>query len=265
MLGDARTSCAAGIAAALPGDLRAWSPRWRPRRRERGTRPWDRVHFSPWGFFTTKSVLISQNPLVVVEKRVYHRPPATTAHTQQSRASHPRCEAEMEGCGGWWRRPRHTPGAPAPRSPLPDPGGREAPLGLTGLLGACPVLTLDEPGGEWGAGGTRMTQPAQCVSVKTQRYTVPPCDPNRLPRMSPKQLRAEGPIGLCSPTCTAAKSWEQPRVHRQKETQTWPLHTGASLGTKRKDVLTPVPGEGPGTLSPGDRREDRSLPEGPAT
>lgn len=170
----------------------------------------------------------------------------------------------MEGRGGWWRRPRHTPGAPAPRSPLPDPGGREAPLGLTGLLGACPDLTPDEPGGECGGPGGQGC-PGQ-LSVLLLRHRVTRhlhVTPSLTPTHVPQTTESRGSNrSLLTHMHSSQKLGAAACPQANGNTDVAPAH-GASLGTKRKGILTPVPGEGPGTLSPGDRRaEDRSLPEG---
>lgn len=149
----------------------------------------------------------------------------------------------MEGRGGPWRRPRHTPGAPASRSPLPDPGGREAPLGLTGLLGAFPVLTPDEPGGEWGAGGQGCPSQLSVLLLRhrvTRRLHV---TPNPTPTHVPQTTGSRGSNrSLLTHMHSSQKLGAAACPQASGSTDVAPAH-GASLGTKRKDILTPVHGD----------------------
>lgn len=135
----------------------------------------------------------------------------------------------------------HTPGVPAPClcSPI---RGREAPSGLTGLLGACPVLTSRRQRGAWAGQGVRAQrlQPVPCVSVKTQSYTASPCDPEPHPTTVPPQRRTEALRGRAQ-QATVAQGREQLRVHGHTETHAWPC-TRSPLGTERKATLTPAPG-----------------------
>lgn len=52
------------------------------------------------------------------------------------------------------------------------------------------------------------------------------------------------------------------RVSTGKREHTRGPCTRSPLGTERKDILTPAPGEARGHAGPGDRREDGSLPGG---